>query len=715
MAESYAIQAELSLKDNMSPVFGSIAKNTDGMSNKLKGMAGSCLSISSGMKNASTAVNGLSGAMDSTVSKYGQLSQLPQIMTNLSEGAKTSSSGFQELGGVISSISGIFDSVTEFAKAMQGIAALGAKAVTPLVTFGAVVGGLAVVFSVMGANLQKNMEGISAFGEAVSSIASAMAPLLSTGIEGAQIMTVFAYTIAALAAVFAAFGQKLNMAVPGMLAFGSTILLVGEGLSRATPFITAFTLLVQQLGNTIAQVAGSIASSIYIILGAIGNLAGSIASAVALIVTAIGGTLCNIMVTAGATISKVVDSISEGFSKVSEGVTQIIDAISGGLSDVLNSIAGVIESVGISAKNAGEGFKLVAEGIQILTKLNILKVGVALLEVATGIGLISTKGKNLPQVAQGMQNLMMAIALGMLNIAAFNLTMSAMSAIIPIAITNIDNLQAAFNEFVITPPDISLFIAAFNQIIATSMMLVPALTLIGNQAGIGLAKGLSSGAGIAASIVAMTAALIVSALSVLAVHLSLIGNMAGRGFASGLQSGLSRAASITALYISQINAAMISAQSDTYRAGRNIGIGLALGMESCLGRVRRAAAQLAAAANMAIRAKAEINSPSKVTTAFGKFYGIGFVKGIESKIPAAEAVAKRLVNIPILRQAEFAMVQGGYSGSVSGDYIYGNNGTYIIEVPVNIDGREVSRVTAPFMQSELNRLDMRESRKRGKR
>ena len=61
------------------------------------------------------------------------------------------------------------------------------------------------------------------------------------------------------------------------------------------------------------------------------------------------------------------------------------------------------------------------------------------------------------------------------------------------------------------------------------------------------------------------------------------------------------------------------------------------------------------------------------------------------------------------------MSYAGYSGAASDDYYYGGGGTYVIEVPVNIDGREVSRVTAPYMQSDLNRLETRESRKRGVR
>lgn len=715
MAKSFSTQTDLIVRDNMSPVFGSISKNADIMDTKLKNISVSCNGMQSVMDNTGSTVNSLSTIMDGTIDKYDGLNKLPEVISDLGKKSQDAFSKLKELGSGLSGISDFLNSVAELAKSLEGIGALGTKAVIPLITFGAVVGGLASVFSKFGAGLLINMAGISAFGVAISSIALAMAPLLSTGYEGAQLMTVFAFTVAALASVFAAFGQSLNLAVPGMLAFGASILLVGAGLQMAAPFVSALTSFIQQLGITITQVAGAIAVSVSMILGSIGALAGSIADAVSKIVSTIGGTLCNIMVTAGATISEVADSISEGFLKISDGVTQVIDAISGGLSDVLNSIAGVIESVGTSAKNAGEGFKLVAEGIQILTGLNILKVGAALLEVATGIGLISTKGKNLPQVAIGMQNLMVALAIGTTSIAAFSMVLISMSTIIPLVITSLHNLKTAFDEFTISPPDTSLFIAAFNQIIVSSMMLVPALTLSGQRAGAGLAAGLSSGAGIARNVMALTSSMIIASLNILSARLLLIGSLAGNGFALGLQNGLSRAAAVTLTYIRQINAALVMAQTGVYNVGRNIGLGLARGMRSTLGTVKNVAAQLAVAAKAAIEAKAKIASPSKVTTKLGQFFGQGWVNGIGDMINQAKKTAAGLVNIPRIAQPEFAASYSGYKGYMNDDYIYGSGGTYVIEVPVNIDGREVSKVTAPYMQSDLNRMQTRESRKRGRR
>ena len=204
-------------------------------------------------------------------------------------------------------------------------------------------------------------------------------------------------------------------------------------------------------------------------------------------------------------------------------------------------------------------------------------------------------------------------------------------------------------------------------------------------------------------------------LSALAVQLGVIGKTAGINYSNGLKAGLSQALSASRQIVGQISTTLRSAQSGAYSAGRYIGIGLANGMLSQVGAVRAAAARLASAAEKAIEAKAKIGSPSKVTDKLGRWYGTGWVNGIASKVRAAKRAAEKLVDLPQVRQPSLAAMYGG-SGTLSDDYTYGSGGgTYVIEVPVMLEGREVSRVTAPFMQSDLNKLNTRESRKRGKR
>ena len=67
--------------------------------------------------------------------------------------------------------------------------------------------------------------------------------------------------------------------------------------------------------------------------------------------------------------------------------------------------------------------------------------------------------------------------------------------------------------------------------------------------------------------------------------------------------------------------------------------------------------------------------------------------------------------MPDMRASYVAFAGSG--GSLSDDYRYGSGRSFVIEVPVNMDGREVARVTAPYAETELIRRQTRESRKRG--
>ena len=648
-------------------------------------------------------------------------------------------------------VAAIIASLALLAKSLEGIASQGGKAVAPLLGFAAAVSSIAVVLSTVGKQLNKNMKGIIAFSAGVSGMALAMAPLAKTGLEGAAAMGAFGIVVVGLAAVLGGVGSKLQTSIGGiiafgaavaamalamapianagelasqnmitfgivvaglvavfglfggalqgvivpMLAFGATILMIGVALNLATPFITAFSGLIKQLGNTVTQVVGAIAS------------------AVSQIATVIGGTLCSVMQTAGEVISSVADSISSGFQKICDGIADVINAVSGGFQAILEGIAEVIDSIGRSAKNAGKGFESVANGIKTISGLSLWDIGKSLGAVAVGMGEISTSGKNLPQVAAGMQGIVSAVTLGAGSLTIFNAALTTMSGMITGVVTNVNSLKTAFSNFVITPPDVGPYIAALATITAAARQLVPSLTSAGIQAGTGLASGLSSGAARARAAVSAVAASIIAVLSTLPARVGTIGRNTGNTFASGLQSGLSKAVKHAQTAVSQINSTLRSASNGAYSAGRNIGMGLANGMRSTLGEVRSVASQLAAAAQKAIEAKAKIASPSKVTTKLGRYFGEGWVNGIADMFSSAKRTASRLVSIPQIRQPEFAMSYSGYSGAANDDYIYGGGGTYIIEVPVNLEGREVSRVVAPYMQSDLNRLETRESRKRG--
>ena len=117
---------------------------------------------------------------------------------------------------------------------------------------------------------------------------------------------------------------------------------------------------------------------------------------------------------------------------------------------------------------------------------------------------------------------------------------------------------------------------------------------------------------------------------------------------------------------------------------------------------------MAAAAAHAIAAKAKIGSPSKVTYEQGIWMGEGFVNGIRAMINQAWNASEDLVNIPNLAIAGM----GGFQGELSSAYSY--NRTITIVVPVDLDGREIARVTAPYMEEDLNKIQQRNNRLAGR-
>ena len=616
------------------------------------------LKVASGIsKKLGTAKESIGGLGDATESTSLSMSSLTDGINSFAKSA---------------GIALIIASVALLATALLPLAQLGTTAVPPLLAFGAVVSALAAVFALLGKSLQTNMAGIIAFSASMSVLALAMAPVASTGREGAVAMAAFGVVVAGLVAVFALFGSSLTAAIPAMLVFGATILMVGAGMSLAANLINALTPFVEQLGNTFEQVGGVIVD--------------------------------------------VINSICDGFNTLCDGVSTVIDAISGGFSSVLDSVAGVIESIGTSAKNAGTGFKSVAQGITMISELSLGDIAKSLGAVALGLGEISSSGANLPEVASGMQLLVASLLVAAASLTAFNSGIQTMSGLASGTVSSVTAIKDAFANFTITPPNIGPMISAFTQIIAQSRMLIPGLTQSGQNAGQGLARGLTAGGRQAQASMKSTTQSVVTEGNSLTSKLTQAGQKAGNGFSKALRSGMNQSVSIVRSASNYIVSAMRSAQSGAYSSGVYIGVGLANGIRSQVGAVRSAAAALASAAEAAIVAKAKIGSPSKISTDLGEFWGIGWVNGILSKVKAAKAATLELFTVPSLVPVpDIGMTIGGDIRDLDENYNYTRSARYTIIVPVEMEGREVARVTAPYTEAEQNKRQKVKNMIKGKK
>ena len=189
------------------------------------------------------------------------------------------------------------------------------------------------------------------------------------------------------------------------------------------------------------------------------------------------------------------------------------------------------------------------------------------------------------------------------------------------------------------------------------------------------------------------------------------GQKVGQGFTQGMESGLAQAPAVAMQAVTLVASTLMSGYGAAYSAGAYISQGFAAGMYSCLGAIQAAAAQMVAAAEAAIRAKAMIASPSKLTKKLGAFFGEGFSNGISDEEPNVWKAAESLVSIPNVAVPKLAMA---YGGEMSADYDYYRNAQYVIEVPLTVDGKEFARATASYTQDELNKRQTRDSRKHGR-
>lgn len=234
----------------------------------------------------------------------------------------------------------------------------------------------------------------------------------------------------------------------------------------------------------------------------------------------------------------------------------------------------------------------------------------------------------------------------------------------------------------------------------------------GKKAGDGFANGMKDGLNRSVSSTKTATNQITSTLNSAVSKASSSGQRLGNGFTSGMNSGISRAPSAASACVSAVTSRLRSGYSAAYSAGAYISKGFANGMCSQLSAIRSAAAQMASAADAAIRAKAKIHSPSKVSDKLGGYWGSGWVGGILDKVRDSRKASEELVSmpkLPTLRRHAFA----GLNSELLESYEYTRNAQYTIIVPVEMDGREVARVTAPYTEEELDKRKTRSYRKKG--
>lgn len=492
----------------------------------------------------------------------------------------------------------------------------------------------------------------------------------------------------AISNVFEGLGNGIKSALEGVgtviESFGTAISTVAQGIGQG--LATAFT----GLGTAIAMVPPTtwlaLAAAI-LATGAAMALVGSQGEGLQMVLEG---------------VADVVSAFGPVIKDVFEGISNVIQSFGETVSGILNSVSGVIKSIGQSALNAGKGFKQLANGIKIITSLNLIDMGASLGAVAVGIGAIATASSGMGDI--GAQ--MMALATALTMIVSTQAGIESLSATIPSLSDALSSLSGISEPLTVASGAMTAFAGAIAPIASEVMATATSIAML-----VTVASTISSAFTSASSASVTSINAIVTAMTNAEAKATTSGTAMGTNFTKGLGSGLKTGVSVAKSSCQSIISAFNSCQSRAEYCGRMIGQGLANGLRASEGSVRAAAASLAAAADAAIQAKAKIGSPSKVTRKDGMWIGKGLVIGLESMYSDVKRASEDLLYLPMLDAPKMAF--GGIVSDMNPEYEYTNNAQLTIETPLYINDREFARATYRANQNEFDRHSKFNDRLRG--
>lgn len=492
----------------------------------------------------------------------------------------------------------------------------------------------------------------------------------------------------AISNVFEGLGNGIKSALEGVgtviESFGTAISTVAQGIGQG--LATAFT----GLGTAIAMVPPTtwlaLAAAI-LATGAAMALVGSQGEGLQMVLEG---------------VADVVSAFGPVIKDVFEGISNVIQSFGETVSGILNSVSGVIKSIGQSALNAGKGFKQLANGIKIITSLNLIDMGASLGAVAVGIGAIATASSGMGDI--GAQ--MMALATALTMIVSTQAGIESLSATIPSLSDALSSLSGISEPLTVASGAMTAFAGAIAPVASSVMATATSIAVL-----VTVASTISGAFTSASSSTVISINAIVTAMTNAEAKATTSGTVMGTNFTKGLGSGLKTGVSVAKSSCQSIISAFNSCQSRAEYCGRMIGQGLANGLRASEGSVRAAAASLAAAADAAIQAKAKIGSPSKVTKKDGMWIGKGFVLGLESMYSDVKRASEDLLYLPMLDAPKMAF--GGIVSDMNPDYEYTNNAQLTIETPLYINDREFARATYRANQNEFDRHSKFNERLRG--
>ena len=181
------------------------------------------------------------------------------------------------------------------------------------------------------------------------------------------------------------------------------------------------------------------------------------------------------------------------------------------------------------------------------------------------------------------------------------------------------------------------------------------------------------------------------------------------GVISAISNGMGKA----------INAVRSKANS-LWSAGKNFVMGFVKGIRGAIGSAVSAAAHMAKSALKAAKSALGIHSPSRVMRDQVGYYVVaGFANGLTDNKGMITKAAQALADCAVVKPASdwSALATDGFNAAFAQAYSADVNlhSTITVEVPVNLDGKTIAKVTAQPLEDELNRRQARSQRLYGNR
>lgn len=525
--------------------------------------------------------------------------------------------------------------------------------------------GLTTALLALGASILMISTGFAILAQSSIALANAGAPAIA-------IMVGMVAAIALLTVGAALLGPALTAGAVGFVAFGAAIVLVGVGAVLAGAALAIIVALFPSLIAYGSQAAAAIAQlGAGMLAFAGGTLLAGVACAalgVGLSVVAVGLTLIgvSVLIVAAGVLALAAGAVILGTGMLLTGAA-------------LTIVAGTLPTVAGGALLSAVAFSALL-GIAMLLTASLLLVSAPLL-VLTPAFLLATAGA----LAFGL-----AMAAGAVGCAAMALALKAVNSSMKSIASNAKSAEKS--------------ISGMKKSVS---IVSDGLDALGNKAKDAVKKftsAFSAGAGSAQAAGKQMADGVKNGVQAELSPLPSIANNSMSGFNASLRSG----GNIAVSTMRNIGSSIISSASvipgNMRGIGYNIGAGLASGMESSLGRIRSIAAQMASAAEQAVRAKAQIHSPSRLFAKLGTFVGQGFADGIDSMSSTIQRASNHMVQIPDI--PALAGI-GSYSfgdKELRNDYEYSPVIYVRTEVTSVMDGRKVGYGAAEYVD-EKNKKD----------